>query len=750
MDGWGSNEKYPQAMGEPYTSINRNYLKFKSELMPYIYSVAKTAVDSLPMMRAMFLVEPNRYTLGKKTEYQYLFGPWFLVAPVYQETSADKDGNDIRNNIYLPHGQWIDYFTGETYEGGSVLNNFQAPLWKLPLFVKAGAIIPETKANNNVGQIPSDLRMYELYPSGHSEYTQYDDDGTTEKYLQGERQTTRIVSDVKKKQLTVTIEAARGTFDGMTREKKTLLAINVTQKPGKVSAKAGGKSVKLREAASLQDFESSDNVYFYNAAPQLNRFSTPGTDAAKVSVTKNPQLLVKLAKSDVTLAQTTVSVKGFVFENRNGMAKTTGALAKPANLRVEEKDRKAYSLNPSWDNVSGADYYEIVYDSMLYTGIRNNHLEFEDLRPETAYSFKVRAVNKSGHSDWAVLDTKTNVNPLEFAIKGATATCTAPSQPGEGLRRLFDFDESNMWHTAYGKVAVPFDLVVDMHAVSKLDRMDYLPRQVGVNGMFTSGTVYTSMDKTNWTKAGDFAWTRDMETKTFRFKDQPMARYIKISVKTAYGNFGSGRELYIFKVAGSESYIPGDINNDHVLDSNDLTSYMNYTGLRLGDKDFEGYVSKGDINGNNLIDAYDISNVAVAIDGGARPTTDEPVDGKLVLVPNKKTYRAGETVELTVRGFGLKHVNALSFALPYSTADYEYLGLDMKAAKSMENFTNNRLHSNGKQALYPTLVNVGDKPELSGTQELFVLRFKALKNGPFSLKMTDGLLVDKNLMSKTF
>ena len=100
-----------------------------------------------------------------------------------------------------------------------------------------------------------------------------------------------------------------------------------------------------------------------------------------------------------------------------------------------------------------------------------------------------------------------------------------------------------------------------------------------------------------------------------------------MTVDKAVGNFVSGREMYIFKVAGTESYLPGDINNDGIIDSNDLTSYMNYTGLRFGDGDFEGYVSKGDVNKNNLIDAYDISNVATQLEGGASNRKIDKVEG---------------------------------------------------------------------------------------------------------------------------
>ena len=82
MDGWGANEKYPHALGEPATSINRWYLKLKAELMPYTYSIAQESIDGMPMIRAMMLEWPNRYTLGTATRYQFMYGPSFLIAPI--------------------------------------------------------------------------------------------------------------------------------------------------------------------------------------------------------------------------------------------------------------------------------------------------------------------------------------------------------------------------------------------------------------------------------------------------------------------------------------------------------------------------------------------------------------------------------------------------------------------------------------------------------------------------------------------
>lgn len=240
MDGWGSNEKYPHALGEPATSINRMYLKLKSELMPYAYSFAKEAVDGMPIIRAMFLEFPNDYTMGSATKYQYMYGTDFLVAPIYQNTKADAKGNDIRNGIYLPEGEWIDYFTGEKYEGGRVINNFAAPLWKLPVFVKNGAIIPMTNPNNNVSEINKGLRIYEMYPNKHTMTVEYDDDGITEAYKDGKGVTTFIESNVTpKNEVLITVHRTQGNFDGFVKEKATEFRINVTEKPKAISAKAG-------------------------------------------------------------------------------------------------------------------------------------------------------------------------------------------------------------------------------------------------------------------------------------------------------------------------------------------------------------------------------------------------------------------------------------------------------------------------------------------------------------------------------
>ena len=750
MDGWGSNEKYPHALGEPAASINRNYLKLKSELLPYAYSIAREAVDGLPMIRAMFLEEQNPYTLGKQTQYQFMYGPDFLIAPVYQNTKSDTLGNDVRNHIYLPEGSWVDYFTGQVYEGGRVINNFDCPIWKLPVFVKRGAIIPMNNPNNNPNEVNKNLRIYEVYPFGNTSFTEYDDDGASTDYLKGKSTETRIVSAVTGDIATITVNPTKGSFDGFVKEKVTEFKINVTKQPKKVIVKVGDKKVKLAKAKSLQDFAVRENVYFYDQAAEFNRFATKGSAFEKVKIARNPQLLVRVAKTDITQHAVELQVKGFEFNPANTLLKNTGTLQAMNNVGVKAGNAAAYTLMPSWNKLPDADYYEIEKEGIIYSTIKEDELLFDNLTPETEYAFKARAVNKSGVSPWTAFTAKTSADPLQFAIKGITAECTAAMQPGEGIRRLFDYDEGNMMHTEYGTNAIPFDLIMDLKSVNHLDKMIYLPRTSGLNGMIQHATVFYSEDKVNWTAAGAVDWKADATDKTFVFSGQPVARYIKMTVTKAVGNFASGRELYVFKVPGTESFLPGDINNDRVVDSNDYTSYMNYNGLRLGDGDFEGYVSKGDVNKNNLIDAYDISNVATLLEGGISQSAIEKLTGKLTMTASKTNYNAGDTVVVTVKGADLKSVNALSFAIPYNKNEYDYVGIDQLNVKWMQNLTYDRLHTNGDKVVYPTFVNLGNEAPLEGNETLFVLKFKAKRAVKFNLLLQHGLLVDKYLNTIAF
>lgn len=731
MDGWGSNPKYPFALGEPATSINRWYLKLKSRLMPYTYSIAHEAINGKPIMRAMMLEEENPYTLGSNTQYQFMYGPYILVAPIYKQTLKSSDSeftDDIRNGIYLPKGQWIDYFTGEVYEGGRIINDYAAPLWKLPIFIKRGAIIPTHKSTNNPSQMDAHLRCYDIYPYDYSKFTEYDDDGVSQAYLRGENVTTHVTSALIGNSLRVQVLPARGNYKGYEPMKSTQLRIYCSSMPEKIKVKVRGKKVKLTHVFDYETCLQTPNSYYYGAST--------------IDYMKIPTLMVNIAQMDVRAGDITLEAKGVNVDTTNSQLTHHGPLTAP---KASVQKVAAYTLTPQWESVEGADYYEIEFDGQIYSTIQGTSYELDNLTPDTDYSMKVRAVNADGQSAWTNLSAKTTTDPLQWAIRGIRGTTSCENQGGQEVRYLFDFDEGTTWHTKWSDKAVPFDLIVDLRSVNSLDKLQYLPRLDAGNGTILEGTIAVSMDQQKWSEEKSFRWERNSKMKEFDLSGLSVpgsstARYIRVHVTKAFGDFGSGIQMYVFRKEGSDYYVPGDINQDGRIDENDLTSYMNYTGLRRGDSDFGGYVEKGDLNTNGLIDAYDISAVGIELESGVSSRKVPSVEGTITYMQTQQ----GNDIYLTVSGKNMKSVNAVSMAVPYNPSQLEYVGIEAKGVAQMQNLTKDRLHTNGKKSLYPTFVNIGEQKYTEGNQDLFVIHFRAKNSSRISpLKPTDGMILDK-------
>ena len=257
MSGWAKYMKQPYIHGEPYTSYNRKYLKLKMRLTPYIYTYCHKAYETgMPTVRAMVLEFPDDpVTWGKETRYQFMSGKWLLVAPVYKD-------EEKRDSIYLPGGTWIDYWDGTRYWGPSWLNNYQAPMDKLPLFVRSGAIIPMYPEMLYDNQKPKDPVTLDIYPEGHSKFVLYEDDGTTREYQKGEFAKTLIQSDVDENTgiLHISLYGNRGTYDGMPVSRKYILQIHMEKAPKKITL----DSRKLKDLKNVKRFERNTEGWFFD------------------------------------------------------------------------------------------------------------------------------------------------------------------------------------------------------------------------------------------------------------------------------------------------------------------------------------------------------------------------------------------------------------------------------------------------------------------------------------------------------
>ena len=254
MSGWAKKDKQPYISGEPYTSINRKYLQLKMRLTPYMYTYCNEAYETgVPASRGMVLEYPeDKITWGTKTQYQFMNGEYLLVAPVYKSEGK-------RDSIYLPKGKWYDYWNGKEYSGNKWLNNYDAPLEKLPLFVKAGAVIPMYPQMNYDGEKRADTLTLEIYPSKKSSFNLYEDDGLTREHRKGAFAKTLIEVNAAKN-IGVKINAAKGKYKGMYQKRVYLLEVH-TKLPAAVLV--NNKPIKY--FSSKEIFDKAATGYYYDA-----------------------------------------------------------------------------------------------------------------------------------------------------------------------------------------------------------------------------------------------------------------------------------------------------------------------------------------------------------------------------------------------------------------------------------------------------------------------------------------------------
>jgi alpha-D-xyloside xylohydrolase len=160
--------------GKAAEPVLAKFLRLRYALIPYIYAQGRQTYESgAPFMRALFMDFPNDPRVATIGD-QYMFGPAFLVAPVTEQGATSRA-------VYLPAGaDWYDYWTNRRYAGGQTVT-VAAPIDQIPLFVRAGSIVPVgVQIPNTATRQP--LEAIRVYPGRDARFTLYDDDGVTNAY----------------------------------------------------------------------------------------------------------------------------------------------------------------------------------------------------------------------------------------------------------------------------------------------------------------------------------------------------------------------------------------------------------------------------------------------------------------------------------------------------------------------------------------------------------------------------------------
>ncbi len=256
----------PWQFGIAAENINREYIRLRYKLLPYIYSMTYQNYRSgLPLARPLFWLDALDPKLQNESS-SYMWGDAFLVSPVVAAGQTVKE-------IYFPKGNWVNFWTDEIVEGGKNIV-VPAPLDQMPLFIKAGSIIPMAPVMNFSDEHELDTLTLHIYPDvavkKERSYTLYEDDGKTLEYQKGGFSLTTfsqtLIDDNGSVTLRLTSSPTEGRYKGKLKQRRYIYEIhNVAKKPSEVIL--NGKPCIGQKTYSK--FRATDNSYYYD--PMLQK-----------------------------------------------------------------------------------------------------------------------------------------------------------------------------------------------------------------------------------------------------------------------------------------------------------------------------------------------------------------------------------------------------------------------------------------------------------------------------------------------
>jgi alpha-glucosidase (family GH31 glycosyl hydrolase) len=213
----------PWAFTTEVENISTSFIKLRASLFPYNYSYAyQTWQSGISIVRPLVLEYPQD-THTYNLDDQYLWGESFLIAPV-------MGAGWYPINVYLPEGQWVNFWTDETYLGNQTMS-VNEPLSGMPIFVKAGSIIPRCLVKDFILDSPADTLIIELYPGNQGSFSLYEDDGLTLAYQQEAYALTRLAFNRSSTELELSVGTPAGSYADQPDRRTLLYVIHLSDGP---------------------------------------------------------------------------------------------------------------------------------------------------------------------------------------------------------------------------------------------------------------------------------------------------------------------------------------------------------------------------------------------------------------------------------------------------------------------------------------------------------------------------------------
>jgi len=235
MHGY-QTETEPWKFGQKVETNMRKMLNLRYRLLPYIYSEAWQVTKNGSTMMRPLVMDFNGDTAAVSRQFQYMFGKSILTAPV-------TEANVTEWNVYLPKAAgWFDFWTGKHFAGGQTVKT-DAPLDRIPLFVKAGSIIPMGKIIQSSAE-KSDTLEIRVYKGANAKFDLYEDEGDNYNYEKGKYST--ISFHWNEKAQSLTIGDKKGNYQGSLKKRIFNVVLVEENKGFGINTDAVGKNVSYQ------------------------------------------------------------------------------------------------------------------------------------------------------------------------------------------------------------------------------------------------------------------------------------------------------------------------------------------------------------------------------------------------------------------------------------------------------------------------------------------------------------------------
>ncbi len=352
-------EREPWRFGEPYASLMRNIIRFRYQLMPYLYTLAYQSTQT-----GMPMNTPTVFHFMKDTETHYqnendfMIGENLLAAPVIE-------GGVDHRWVYLPAGtDWYHWHDDQKKSGGAWTQVY-APLGRLPLFVKAGAIVPMGPAMAHTNQFQPDFLDINVWPAGNSEFTLYEDDGESFDYRHGQYRKTKFISQADDDSFSFTIQAPEGSYNAGGRH--FIVIVHDTTCP---------QSVQVNDTQVVYD-DQLQNSFSYQCDPDMGilKIKVPD-DSEQITIctdqTPSPLPTVNIGWCNLQWPEaltTSASTESGLIYGQVWSAGVTDSPNAPQGISAElgyGPDNSDPRLDPSWTWIPAS-----------FNGQRENNAEFQ-------------------------------------------------------------------------------------------------------------------------------------------------------------------------------------------------------------------------------------------------------------------------------------------------------------------------------------------------------------------------------------